>query len=76
MCVNVGENTESALPTELPQSRVAHGVKSDSAAFIGVWIKIVVTDEGGHPVSITVLRGQQECSALVAALSPPTQFKD
>jgi len=76
MRMNVGENTKSALSTEVPQRRVPHGVKGDSAAFIRIWIKIVVTDEGGHPVCIIVLGGQQKRSAFVATLSPPAQFKD
>ena len=50
MRVDIGKHAKSAAFAELPQRGVADCMKGDGAAFVGVGIEIVVTDEGGHPV--------------------------
>jgi hypothetical protein len=76
MRVDVGKHAKSAALAELPQGGVAYCMKSDGSAFVGVGVEIVVADERGHPAIVSVLRSQQECSALVAAMTPAAQLKD
>lgn len=55
MRVYVGKDTKALIPAVLPEHSVANGVKNDSAAVVGVGIKIVVADERGHPVGTGLL---------------------
>lgn len=76
MRVDIRKYAKSAPLAEFPERRMASRVENDGATVVGCRVEVVIANKRGHTAGVAVLRGQQECSAFIAAVSPAAQLKD
>ena len=69
MRVQVGEDLQSGLPTELPQRSETCPVEDDNAGVEATRVEIVVVGESHHAATRTIAVTKQERATLVPSLS-------